>query len=136
MNEKFMQLRDFPEPMQKAVLDHALSNLEGLYGLDNYIHYGADLHHYLFNEDYFIIGHYQAQQFLGDHSFRAIEYVQDYEKDNFGEVSTEINDEKIANMFAYIAGEEILSRSKHLERCWDKPLNENSLKIIAMEIKQ
>ena len=45
-------------------------------------------------------------------------------------------DEKIANMFAYIAGEEILSRSRHLDRCWDKPLTENSLKIIAMEIKQ
>ena len=133
MNEKLMQLQDFPEPMQKAVLDHALSNLEDLCGLDND---GADLHHYLFNEDYFIIGHYQAQQFLGDQAFRAITYVQDYENQNFGEVSTEITDEKIANMFAYIAGEEILSRSKHLERCWDKPLNENSLKIIAMEIKQ
>ena len=133
MNEKLMQLQDFPEPMQKAVLDHALSNLEDLCGLDSY---GADLHHYLFNEDYFIIGHYQAQQFLGDHAFRAIEYVQDYEKDHFGEVSTEVTDEKIANMFAYIAGEEILSRSKHLERLWNKHLNENSLKIIAMEIKQ
>ena len=133
MNKKLMQLQDFPEPMQQAVLDHALSNLEDLCGL-NYD--GADLHHYLFNEDYFIIGHYQAQQFLGDHAFRAIEYVQDYEKDNFGEVSTEITDEKIANMFAYIAGEEILSRSRHLDRCWDKPLTETSLKIIAMEIKQ
>ena len=133
MNEKLMQLQDFPEPMQKAVLDHALSNLEDLCGLDND---GADLHHHLFNEDYFIIGHYQAQQFLGDQAFRAIEYIQEYEEFNFGKVSTEITDEKIANMFAYIAGEEILSRSNHLQRCWDKPLNENSLKIIAMEIKQ
>jgi len=128
-----MQLQDFPEPMQQAVLDHALSNLEDLCGLDND---GANLHHHLFNEDYFIIGHYQAQQFLGDQAFRAIEYVQEYEKNNFGEVSTEITDETIANMFAYIAGEEILSRSNHLQRCWDKPLTENSLKIIAMEIKQ
>ena len=133
MNERTMQLQDFPEPMQQAVLDHALSNLEDLCGLDSY---GTDLHYYLFNQDYFIIGHYQAQQFLGDHAFRAIEYVQDYEKENFGEVSTEITDEKIANMFAYIAGEEILQRSNHLQRCWDKPLTENSLKIIAMEIRQ
>ena len=133
MNNKPMQLQDFPEPMQQAVLDHALSNLEDLCGLDND---GADLHHHLFNEDYFIIGHYQAQQFLGDQAFRAIEYIQEYEEFNFGKVSTEITDEKIANMFAYIAGEEILSRSNHLQRCWDKPLNENSLKIIAMEIKQ
>ena len=133
MNERTMQLQDFPEPMQQAVLDHALSNLEDLCGLDND---GADLHHYLFNEDYFIIPHYQAQQFLGDQAFRAITYVQNYENDNFGEVSTEITDEKIANMFAYIAGEEILQQSNHLQRCWDKPLTENSLKIIAMEIRQ
>ena len=128
-----MQLQDFPEPMQQAVLDHALSNLEDLCGLDND---GSDLHHYLFNEDYFIIGHYQAQQFLGDQAFRAIKYCQEYEEFNFGKVSTEITDEKIANMFAYIAGEEILQRSKHLQRSWDKALNENSLKIFAMEIKQ
>ena len=133
MNEQTMQLQDIPEPMQQAVLDHALSNLEDLCGLDND---GADLHHHLFNEDYFIIGHYQAQQFLGDQAFRAIEYIQEYEEFNFGKVSTEITDEKIANMCAYIAGEEILQRSKHLQRCWDKPLTENSLKIIAMEIKQ
>ena len=133
MNNKPMQLSDFPEPMQQAVLDHALSSLEDLCGLDND---GADLHNALFNEDYFIIGHYQAQQFLGDQAFRAIKYCQEYEEFNFGKVSTEITDEKIANMFAYIAGEEILSRSNHLQRCWDKPLTENSLKIIAMEIKQ
>jgi len=132
MNEKLMQLQDFPEPMQQAVLDHALSNLEDC-GLDKD---GAELHNTLFNEDYFIIGHYRAQQFLGDQAFRAITYVQDYENDNFGQVSTEITDEKIANMFAYIAGEEILSRSKHLEKCWDNPLNKNDLKIIATEIKQ
>ena len=132
MNEKLMQLQDFPEPMQQAVLDHALSNLEDC-GLDKD---GSELHNTLFNEDYFIIGHYQAQQFLGDQAFRAITYVQDYENDNFGQVSTEITDEKIANMFAYIAGEEILSRSKHLEKCWDNPLNKNDLKIIATEIKQ
>ena len=127
-----MNLDDFPEPMQQAVLDHALSNLDDLCGLDND---GAELHNALFNEDYFIIGHYQAQQFLGDQAFRAIEYVQQWEKDVLGEVSKEVTDENIANMFAYIAGEEILNRSNHLQRCWDVPLNENSLKIIAMEIK-
>ena len=118
---------------KEDVKDYIIDQLESDVGLDQHI---SDLHHYLLNQDYFIIGHYQAQQFLGDQAFRAITYVQAYENENFGEVSTEITDEKIANMFAYIAGEEILSRSNHLQRCWDKPLNENSLKIIAMEIKQ
>ena len=127
-----MNLNDFPEPMVEEVTNHAIDQLESGVGLDID---GAELHNALFNEDYFIIGHYQAQQFLGNHAFRAIEYVQDYEKDNFGETNTEVTDEKIANMFAYIAGEEILSRSNHLYRCWDKSLNKNSLEIIALEIK-
>ena len=127
-----MNLSDFPDPMAEEVLNHAIDQLESGVGLDID---GAELHNALFNEDYFIIGHYQAQQFLGNHAFRAIEYVQDYEKDNFGETNTEVTDEKIANMFAYIAGEEILSRSNHLHRCWDKSLNKNSLEIIALEIK-
>ena len=133
MNNKLMQLQDFPEPMQQAVLDHALSNLEDLCGLDND---GAELHNALFNEDYFIIGSSKARQFLGDQAFKAIEYCQQWELDVCGEVSKEVTDENIANMFAYVAGEEILNRSNHLQRCWDKPLNENSLKIIALEIRQ
>ena len=91
-----MNLKDFPEPMAEEVISHAVDQLESGVGLDID---GAELHNALFNEDYFIIGHYQAQQFLGDQAFRAIEYVQDYEKDNFGETNTEVTDEKIANMF-------------------------------------
>ena len=58
-----MNLNDFPEPMTEEVINHAIDQLESGVGLDVD---GAELHNALFNEDYFIIGHYQAQQFLGN----------------------------------------------------------------------
>ena len=70
-----------------------------------------ELHHDIFNTDYYIIGYYNCEQWLKKHNintFEAIEYVQQYEKDNFGETNTDINSEKIVNMIAYIVGEEIL----------------------------
>ena len=69
-----------------------------------------DLHHYAFNEDYYIIGTYQAKQWLGDMVFDVINFIKDYEQNNFGEVYTDFSDpEKVVNMYVYIIGEEIVS---------------------------
>ena len=68
-----------------------------------------DLHHHAFNTDYYIIGTYQAKQWLGDMAFDVINFIKDYEQDNFGEVHTDLSDpEKVVNMYAYIIGEEIV----------------------------
>mgnify|MGYP003642951309 FL=1 len=68
-----------------------------------------DLHHELFNTDYYIVGTYQAKQWLGDYAFDAIETIREYEQDNFGEVNTDFSDpEKVVNMYAYIAGEHFM----------------------------
>ena len=73
----------------------------------------AELHYYLFNEDYFLIGYYKCKQWLGDNLLSAINLIKDYELFNFGEVSSDLSSsEDIANMTAYILGEEILSESK------------------------
>ena len=69
-----------------------------------------DLHHYAFNEDYYIIGTYQAKQWLGNMAFDVINFIKDYEQDNFGEVYTDLSEpEKVVNMYAYIIGEEIVA---------------------------
>ena len=69
----------------------------------------SDLHHEIFNMDYYIIGYYQAAQWLGTDVFEAIGMIQDYEKDNFGEVYTDLgSSENVANMLAYILGEEVI----------------------------
>jgi len=77
---------------------------------DGYTGYYCDLHHEVFNTDYYIIGTDQAKQALTEYGvWDAIEKVQEYEKDNFGEVYTDLsNPEKLINMLYYIIGEEVL----------------------------
>lgn len=70
-----------------------------------------DLHHEVFNTDYFIIGYYDASKWINENfgdTFNAIEIVKDYEVNNFGEMNTEVNSESIANMLSYICGEEVI----------------------------
>ena len=77
-----------------------------------------ELHNQLFNTDYYIIGTYEAKQWLGAFAFEAIEKIQEYENDNFGELTTDLSEpEKVVNMYVYIIGEELLWRngSKYYE---------------------
>ena len=70
-----------------------------------------DLHHHAFNTDYYIIGTYKATQWLGDQVFNIINFIKEYENDNFGEVNTDFSDaEKVVNMYTYIIGEEIVQK--------------------------
>ena len=74
--------------------------------LDNDI---SDIHHDLFNTDYYIIGIYQAKKWLGDMAFDVIGDIKEYEKNEFGELYTDLSDaEKVVNMYVYIVGESIL----------------------------
>ena len=68
-----------------------------------------DIHNDLFNTDYYIIGIYEATQWLENQVFNVIGYIKDYEQDNFGEVFTDLtSSENVVNMYVYIIGEEIL----------------------------
>ena len=70
-----------------------------------------DAHHYAFNQDYYIIGCYNAEQWLAKHNLSAFEAIQmciQYEKDNFGEVTKEYEDaETTVNMLAYVIGQDV-----------------------------
>jgi len=94
---------------KEDVKNYIIQQLYDDVGLDQHI---SDLHHYLLNEDYFIIGYYQAEQWLKKDNgsvFEAIETIKDYEQSNFGQVSTDLSSsENVANMLAYILGEQIL----------------------------
>ena len=69
-----------------------------------------DLHYHAFNTDYYIIGTYQAKQWLGDKVFDVINIIKEYEESVFGEVTTDLSEpEKVVNMYAYIVGEEIVA---------------------------
>lgn len=101
--------------------------------------YGCDLHSEIFNSDYYIIGRYQAEQWLIKHIgvFNAIGEIQEYEESNFGEVNTDLSEsEKVVNMLVYIAGEEILSNIEALSDNWNNRLDEEVCKLIIEELEQ
>ena len=97
--------------------------------------YGCDLHNELCNTDYFIIGSYKAKEWIGECAFDVIQLIVDWENDNIGEVTADFSDpERVANLFVYIVGEEILNESKTLGRCAALELNDADLSALAAEL--
>ena len=92
---------------------------------DGYTGYYSDLHHEVFNTDYYIIGTHQAKEALKEYDvFEAIEKVQTYEKYNFGKIYTDLsNPEKLVNMLYYIIGEEVLYEMMDGIEAWEENRN-------------
>lgn len=93
------------EEMKKEAVEAIIEMLKG--GYDGYY---CDLHNEVFNTDYYIIGTNQAKAALRAYDvFEAIELVQNYEKEQFGEIYTDLSDpEKLINMVYYIIGDEVI----------------------------
>lgn len=99
----------------------------------------GEIHHEVFNTDYFIIGRYEAEQWLKDNYgiFAAIDKIKEYEEDNFGEVMTELGEaERVVNMLVYILGEELLNEMDVITSNWDRKFNEEMEKEMREEIEQ
>lgn len=118
---------------EERVKERALDLIENCLGRE-----GNEVHQILFNEDYFVIGYYEAEQMLIPYGiFAAIEKIRDYEKDNFGEVTTDCgSSERVANMLAYILGEELLAECPTIQDKWDDELTEEDLEAIKNEIEE
>ncbi len=108
-NKKHLEMRE------QAIAD-IIERLE-----DNYFGYYCDLHNEVFNTDWYIIGTYQAKEALREYDvFDAIELVQTYEKEQFGEIYTELhNPEKLINMVYYIVGDEIIAEMNEIDEFSD-----------------
>ena len=93
--------------IENDIINHLLDQLE--YQIDEY---KDDLHHNTFNTDHFIIGYDQAEKWLEDNNistFKAIEYCNEQEEINFGEVQTTFNNaETLVNHYAYWKGYELI----------------------------
>ena len=132
MNKKEQEMRE----EAKAAIIEALK--------DGYTEYYCDLHHEVFNTGYYIIGTHEAKEALKEYDvFDAIEKVQTYEKDNFGEVYTDLADpEKLINALYYIIGEEVLYEMMEgvaeFHDNWNNPADEetNAEILKAIEEKQ
>ena len=110
MNKKEQKMRE----EARAAIIEALE--------DGYSGYYCDLHNQVFNTDYYIIGTYEAKKALEEYGvFDAIEKVQTYEKENFGEVYTDLSDpERLINMLFYIIGEEVLNEMMDGIEAWEE----------------
>jgi len=101
INEKRQEIIDFAKEQIQYIYDYDQDKVT----LDNVY----DLHHEIFNTDYYIIGRYQAKQWMGADAFDCIGDIQEYEKNNFGQVTTDLSEpEHVVNMYVYVIGEEIL----------------------------
>lgn len=98
--------------------------------------YGYDLHNYLFNEYYAFIHDSEAESAVDSVDvWSAIRLVQTYEKDNFGESTTEIEPCKIANMLVYIYGEFLLQQVDSLRGdLWNEVLDSADIEKIKLEL--
>ena len=123
--------REMREEARAAIIE-ALKN--------NYAGYYCDLHHEVFNTDYYIIGTYRAKEALKEYDvFEAIDKVLTYEKDAFGELYTDLsNPEKLINALYYIIGEEVLQEmvdeSETLNENWDNFADEETNAKILEEL--
>ena len=127
--------------MREQALEAIIEALE-----NNYSGYYCDLHNEIFNSYYYIVGNYKAREALKEYDvFKAIKKVTEYEKDNFGQVYTDLSDpEELIYVLVYIISEEVLYEIMDGIREWeenwnnlaDEKTNEKILKAIKEKILQ
>ena len=113
MNKKDQEMR---AQAREAIIEALRDGYEGYY---------CDLHNELFNMDYYIIGTHEAKEALTEYGvWDAIEKIHTYERENFGEVYTDLSDpEKLINMLWYIIGEEVLFEMMDGVEAWNENWN-------------
>ena len=98
-----------------------------------------EIHHEVFNTDYFIIGYYQAEEWLKENIgiFNAIGIIKEYENDQFGELTTDVSSsESVVNMTAYILGDEIINSLDVISDNYDKRATDELLKELKEELEE
>ena len=104
----------------------------------------CDLHHNLFNTDNYVVGDYDAKQWLKFNDLDGLEVLKkviEFEMDNFGEVSeTRIKEltsyEKLVNSYVYWIGQEILNEVHCLSNYWEKLLTGEIADKVIEELKE
>ena len=100
--ENYYKYDDIKEYFNDSLEDYDKETLDKLVR-DN------ELHHEIFNTDYYIIGRHKAVEWLSDRVFEVMNIIQGYENLHFGEVNTDFSEpENVVNMYVYIVGEEFI----------------------------
>jgi hypothetical protein len=122
--------------MKQEAIEDIIEMLEG-----GYSGYYCELHNEVFNTDYYIIGTYEAREALKEYDvFEAIDLVQNYEKEQFGEVSTDLsNPENLINMVYYIIGDEVIGEltdvSEAFNDNWNSIADDETNALIAKAMR-
>jgi hypothetical protein len=124
------------EAMKKEAVQAIIEALECEY--DGYY---CDLHNKVFNEDWYIIDTARAKDALREYDvFEAIELVQNYEEDNFGEVNTSLsNPKELISMVWYIVGDEVINELfsiAEFDENWNDLANEETNEIILKAMRE
>jgi hypothetical protein len=124
------------EAMKKEAIEAIMEALES--GYDDYY---CDLHNKLFNEDWYIIGTAKAKEALKEYDvFEAIELVQNYEEDNFGETNTDFsNPELLISMVWYVIGDEVIGEMNEIEAFsdnWNEEATEETNEVIVEAMRK
>ena len=102
------------QSIEKELIEHGVEGLNQMQevNFDN-LH---DLHFTLFNEDYYIVGYYNAEQWCKRHNvdvFEALDYIRKNQMFYFGEDNTEILDyEKLVNHLVFWVSTELMEEIK------------------------
>lgn len=110
--------------------------------LECYSGYYCDLHNEIFNTNYYIVGWATAEEALEQYGvFDAIDEIQTYEKDVFGEIYTDLSHpENVANMLYYVLGYDFMFNGEEfteiLNEHWDEEASDeiNEQLIEALEL--
>lgn len=140
MNDLLINLTTGERETTTGCINWGIDNLDNIIldGRDDI--YPSDLHHELFNLDYFVIYTGDAIDELDNYGvFQAIERVSEWEQDNFGEVNYKdlVDPMKLMNMLCYIIGSDALNECKTLQKALDddKQLSIAQLKAIKKELE-
>lgn len=124
------------EEMKQEAIGDIIDALE-----NGYSGYYCDLHNEVFNTDYYIVGTHAAKEVLREYDvFDAIELVQEYERNEFGEIYTDLSDpEKLINMVYYIIGDEIIAEMYDIaefEENWNNVADDETNAIIIKAMNE
>jgi hypothetical protein len=94
----------------KKVSDYGIDRIEELEQkeIDKYLE-DQELHYYMYNEDYFIIYHYDGKKFINNEFFNMLGLMLDYDdiiKEQLFKGSN-LNESYFSNLFAYVVGDQL-----------------------------
>lgn len=120
----------------EELIYHILEYIEERDIIGKYVH---ELHHYMFNEDYYLIYYSVCDEWIKKHNLDIYEIlgtIQEYEEFNYGQITTKLdNSETIVNMYVYIKGQEILNDLETITNNWNDKVNKKIKKDLIKELK-